>query len=217
MFTLTELITRVRTLLSDPTALRFSAEVLQEGARNALQALSDRLPRELELDLNAVQSGRIQPFSGLTSPLYLMRIGYPVAGGNINQLEPEVNFSYRMEDGQPVVHFLGSPVPQTGDLIHVIYAAPHTLSGLDAAAETTLPEGALAALVNGTAGHASLLRAHALLETSGGRPGEVDSLLKVAQIRLDIFEKNLADLRIFQEFGFPQGFALDQWDHREVF
>jgi len=122
-----------------------------------------------------------------------------------------------MENGQPVVRFLGSSVPQAGDPLRVTYAAPQVLSGLDSAVDTTLPESALTAIVNGTAGHAALLRAHALLEASGGSPGEVDRLLQIAQLRLDIFEKNLADLRIFQEFGFPQGFALDQWDHRGEF
>jgi len=215
MFTLTELIARVRTLLNDPNSLRFSDETLQEGARHALQTFSDRLPRELELEFTVVESGRSQTLSGLDAPLYLMHIAYPASTSDL--LEPDANFSYRMLDGQPVVHFLGGLVPQAGELLRVAYAAPHTLGGLDAPAETTLPDGAFTAMVNGTAGHASLLRAHALLETSGVRPGDVDRLLKLAQLRLDLFEKNLADLQIFQEFGFPPGFALDQWDNHGVF
>jgi hypothetical protein len=44
----------------------------------------------------------------------------------------------------------------------------------------------------------------------------VGQLLQIAQLRLDLFQKNLAEQKVYQEFGFPRGFALDDWDHREV-
>ncbi len=218
MSNLNELIIRVREILNDPSALRFSETVLEEGVRQAMQRINDRLPQVLETEVPVVESGRNQPLTGLSDPIYLISIAYPVSASETCELEPEVQFSYRMQAGQPIVHFLGSLVPQAGEKLSVSYAARHTLSGLEGALSTTLPDGVLTGLVNGAAGHACLLRAHALTEASGVKSSEVAQLLQIAQLRLDLFEKNLADLKVFQEFGFPPGFSLDQWDARhEVF
>ncbi len=217
MLTLTDIINRTRTVLSDPVSLRFSDELLQEAVSNAMQTLSDRLPREEHIDFIVAISGRNQALAGLALPLYLIDIRISILPDDETVLEPDLHFTYRMIDGQPVIHFLGELIPQAGQTLQVAYAACQTLSGLDGADTSTLPDGAFTALVNGAAGHACLLRSHMLLETSGVKPGEVDHLLQLAQLRLDLFEKNLDDLRIYQEFGFPQGFTLDKWDNHGVF
>jgi len=212
MSNLNEIITRVREILTDPNASRFSDTVLEEGVKQAMQRINDRLPQVLEAEITVAESGRNQPLAGLSDPIYLISIGYPVSQSETSKLEPEIQFSYRMQSGQPIVHFLGNLCPQAGEKMTVCYAARHTLSGLEDDLTTTLPDGVLTGLVNGAAGHACILRAHALTEASGVRRGEVAQLLQIAQLRLDLFEKNLADLKVFQEFGFPPGFSLDQWD-----
>lgn len=217
MLTLTDIINRTRTVLSDPASLRFSDELLQEAVSNAMQTLSDRLPRDEHIDFIVTISGRNQVLAGLVLPLYLIDMRTSLSSEDEAILEPDLNFTYRMVDGQPAIHFLGDFIPQAGQTLQVAYAACQTLSGFDGADTSTLPDGAFTALVNGAAGHACLLRSHLLLETSGVKPGEVDRLLQLAQLRLDLFEKNLADLRIYQEFGFPQGFTLDKWDNHGVF
>lgn len=212
MSQLSELITRVRGMLEDPLGLRFSDQLLEEGVRQALQEVNDHLPQVLETEINVNTSGRDQPLTGLSCPLYLIHIRYPVSAAPECQLEPEVQFSYRMQAETPMVHFLGNAIPQEGERMIICYAARHTLAGLDGAATSTLPEEALTALVIGAAGHACVLRVHTVSEAQGVRSGEVNQLLQIAQLHLDRFEKNLNGLKVLQEFGFPRGFALDKWD-----
>jgi hypothetical protein len=212
---LSQIIARLREVLADPAALRYSDAHLEEAIRQAMQEIDNRLPRVVETSMTVANDGRDQPLSGLDDPIYLLSIRYTSSSGSL-ELEPEVQFSYHMSAGQPLVHFIGSLVPRMGDTLSVSYAACHTLSGLDSAITTTLPDGLQTALVNGAAGHACLQRVHALHGTTGAKPGEVGQLLQIAQLRLDLFQKNLAEQKVYQEFGFPRGFALDDWDHREV-
>lgn len=211
---LSQIITRLREVLSDPSALRFSDASLEEGIRQAMQEIDNRLPQVIEASVTLASDGRDQPLAGLDNPLYLISIRYTGVDRTLD-LEPEVQFSYRMSAGQPVVHFVGEIEPRTGDALLVTYAACHTLSGLDSAGSTSLPNGMQTALVNGAAGHACLQRVHMLQEKMGAKPGEISQLLQIAQLRLNMSEKNLQGQKIMQEFGFPRGFALDQWDHRE--
>lgn len=211
---LTQIIARLREVLADSSSLRFSDASLEEGIRQAMQEIDTRMPQVIESSAVLAADGRDQSLSGLKDPLYLISIRYTGAGITLD-LEPEVQFSYRMSGGQPVVHFVGETVPRAGDTLLVTYAACHTLSGLDSASTTSLPDGLQTALVNGAAGHACLQRVHMLQEKMGAKPGEISQLLQVAKLRLELFQKNLAGQKILQEFGFPRGFALDQWDHRE--
>ena len=209
-----QIITRVREILADPGALRFSDASLEEGIRLALQEIDHSVPQVMESVMTLETNSRNQAFPSLVKPLYILSIRCNNGDGEV-EFEPEVGFSYRMNGEQPMVHFIGPRVPGAGDTLTVVYAACHTISGLDEASSTSLPEGLAGALVNGAAGQACLLRVHALHGTTGAKPGEIGQLLQIAQLRLDLFQKNLADQKVFQEFGFPPGFRLDQWDHRE--
>ena len=212
-----DVVTRLREVLSDPLGTRFPDAMLEEAVRQALREVDGTLPRVIEDEMTISSSGRDQPLPGLVDPLYLISLSLP-AGDESCALEPEVGFTYRISGGQGVVHFVGGLVPQTGQILKVTYASRHTLNGLDAALVTTLPEALITAVVNGAAGHACLLRAHSLHGVSGVKPGEIGQLLQIAQLRLDLFQKNLNEQKVYQEFGFPPGFALDPWDkNREAF
>jgi len=211
-----DVLTRLREVLSDPSSVRFPDVMLEEAVRQALREVDGILPQVVENEISIAASGRDQPLPGLVDPLYLISVSLPV-GDETCALEPEVGFTYRMSGGQWVVHFIGGLLPQPGQILKVTYASRHTLSGLDSVSTTTLPEGLITALVNGAAGHACLLRAHALNGVNGVKPGEIGQLLQIAQLHLDLFQKNLNDQKVYQEFGFPPGFTLDQWDkNREV-
>ena len=84
MSNLNEIISRVREMLNDPSALRFSETVLEEGVRQAMQTINDRLPQVLETEVTVAESGRNQPLAGLSDPIYLISIAYPVSSiGNL--------------------------------------------------------------------------------------------------------------------------------------
>lgn len=208
---LSDLISRLRTVLADPLATCFSDSVLEEAIRQALQEVDNRMPQVIQMDKTVTVSGRDQALDGLIDPLYLVSIRF---ADDEDELEPGLHFTYQLSNGVLMAHFTGSRVPEVGEILKINYASRHTVGGLDGAASTSLTDGMLSALVNGAEGHACVLRTHALQGASGVKSSEVGELLTIAQIRLDQFQKNLADLKIYQEFGFPQGFRLDRWDNR---
>jgi hypothetical protein len=208
---LAQIISRVREVLSDPGSLRFSDASLEEGIRQAMQEINHSLPQIMESSVTLETCSREQAFPSLVKPLYILSIRCNTSHGEVD-LEPEVGFYYRMNGDQPMVHFTGPHAPTVGDTLTISYAACHSLSGLDGEITTSLPEGLASALVNGAAGQACLLRVQTLHGTTGTKPGEIGQLLQIAQLRLDLFQKNLADQKVFQEFGFPPGFRLDRWD-----
>lgn len=212
MSDLTALISRVRQTLDDPDAKRFSDDLLTCAMRQALDEIDQRLPRTLIEEITVTTSGREQPLTALTGCLFLVSLVYPFGSATAQELEPETQFSYRMNEGVPTVHFFGNLIPQAGDKLEVHYAAPNAIAGLDAAEATTLPAVCESALVNGSAAYACSLRAASLIEAYGARPVESARLLESGQLWLDLFHRNLDGLKVLQEFGFPPGFPLDGWD-----
>ena len=212
MSDLSALISRVRQTLEDPDAKRFSDALLTCALRQALEEIDQRLPRSVIEEITVTASGREQPLVGLSGCLFLVKLVYPYDSSSAQELEPETQFSYRMNEGIPTVHFFGRLIPQAGDKLEVHYAAQNAIAGLDAAEATTLPAVCESALVNGAAGYACSLRAASLIETYGTRPVESAHLLESGQLWLDLFHRNMDGLKVLQEFGFPPGFALDGWD-----
>jgi hypothetical protein len=212
MTTLVEVKTRVRQVLEDPEAKRFSDGMLETAIRQALERINEPLPLNATGEVVMETSGRDQPLTGLTDCLYLVCLTYPVSSGNCRELEPETQFSYYLKNGVPTVHFAGDVVPQAGETIVVRYAAQNRLEGLDGAESTSLPAACESALVNGASGYACLLRAGSLVEAFNVRPVEAASLVDTGHLWLNLFEKALSGLKVLQEFGYPLGFRLDAWD-----
>ncbi|KAF0112241.1 MAG: hypothetical protein FD147_302 [Chloroflexi bacterium] len=142
----------------------------------------------------------------------MINLVYPAGGASAREMEPETQFSYSLQSGLPELHFSGLEIPQAGERITVRYAAQNTLGGLDSAEITSLPPAAESALVNGASGYACLLRAANIADVYGSRPGESARLLETGRLHLELFERTLNGLKVMQEFGFPVGFALDEWD-----
>jgi hypothetical protein len=200
MTPLSEVKTRVRQVLEDSAAKRFSDGMLESAIRQALNGINERLPLTVIHEVTVTTPGRDQPLTGLEDCLYLICLTYPAESSTARELEPETQFTYYLKDGVPTVHFAGEVLPQAGEHIRVRYAAQNRIDGLDGAETTTLPEACESALVNGSAGYACLLRAGSVVEAFNVRPGEAASLLETGHLWLDIFERALG------------GFALDPWD-----
>lgn len=212
MTKLAELKTRVRLLLEDSDARRFSDTLLEAALRLALDEIDGQLPCISSTDFTALSSSRDQALTGLTGCRYLINVTWLAAGVHARELEPATQFTYLLKEGSPTLHFTGSAYPQAGDVLTLRYAAGYTIEGLEEAALTTLPGTCESALVNGTAGHACHLRAGSLVERPGTKTGEVNRLVEIGRLWLNNFERTLNGLKVLQDFGFPPGFALDQWD-----
>ena len=214
MTKLTELKASVRLLLEDASAARFSDNLLQTALRQALDGLNARLPLLKSLDFLITTPGRDQALSGLNGCRYLVSLDWITPAGVEKSLEAGSQFSYLLLESGPVLHFSGADYPQPGDTLNLRYAADHTIEGLDGATTTSLAASCETALVNGAAGHACRLRAASLVERPGSRLEDTARLVEIGRLWLEAFERGLGSLRILQDFGFPPGFSLDQWDMR---
>ena len=201
--------TDVRQALEDPDGKRYTDDLLETAVRQALDEINLRLPRTLSAEISIETTSREVPLPGLTDWLYLVCV--TLADGRM-ELEPDAGFTYFLKDGEPVLRFTGDKIPQAGETLSVVYAAANTLAGLDEVETTTLPDACESALVTGAAGQACLLRAGALAESYGSHPRETAGLLESGRLRLELFTRSLDGLKVMQAFGFPPGFALDQWD-----
>ena len=210
MITLTTAVNRVRALLDDAAADRFSDDLLTSAARLALQGIEAQLPNVLSLAHTVVTAGRDQTITSMAACLYLIDLfvqraieAPPLSG---------VEYSSTLRTDTLQIHFSGSHIPQAGEILQLTYAARHTLSGLDSATTTTLPDAMAPALDYGMAAHACLIRAASLAEAYAARPGESSRLAGQASHWLAQFNTALAGLKNFSAPVFPQGFPLDPWE-----
>ncbi len=132
MITLTTLEPRLLQVLQDPGAKRYDCGTLEEAVRQGLDLLNQRLPNLISSDVIVATAGRDQPLTDLgncftgTSVPQPVRHCWPRAGTGSE-------FSYLMQDGQPVCIFSGRVIPNCGDVLRVTCADGHTLTGLDSA------------------------------------------------------------------------------------
>lgn len=205
---------RVRQQLDDPDARRFSDDLLLAALRQSLEQVTLALPRSCTFSWTVAAAGRDQVLTGLSGCLFITRITLNPNGTTGQELQPESGFTYSLRDGIPGLHFHGTCIPQAGDSLSVEYAAGYLIEGLDGSTSTTLPAACEAAVVSGTAAYACYLRAGSLLESYGVRDGESARLAAIGDLWQKVFERSLRGLKVMQEFGFPPGFPLDQWDER---
>lgn len=221
MPTIEDIRNRVRQILDDASGDRFSGAMLENAIRQALARLDEKLPLIRSLDQPITNSGRDVTLTGLMNPLYLIKVcilpveagSMPSASGGCAQ-EIKTGYSYSLQGTTGSLHFNGPSFVSEGECLRVTYAAQNTLTGLDGAAETSLPDAASTALETGAASFACLLRAASLAEAYGARAGESARLVEQSKLWKQLSEESLSKLKTFQPFEFPAGFALDQWDRR---
>ena len=204
--------TRLRALLEDGSAQRFSDDLLAAAVRQALEEMEQRLPRLLSSQFMVTASGRQQPIPAISDCRYIISVSAPGESGSTRELQPETCFTYLLLEGTPTLHFLGGYIPAAGDCLTIHYTTGYAIEGLDEELSSTLPEALEGALVDGAAAQACLLRAGSLVGRYGSDPRESARLMGISQLWRATFERTLNGLKVMQEFGFPLGFALDHWD-----
>ena len=199
---------RLRSLLEDNDAQRFSDELLSAALHQALEEINQRLPRILNTEVALTEDGRDQTLSTISGCRYLISLTLLQANGAARELAAGCSFTYRLQDGTPALHFLGSAIPRAGDRLHLSYASGYTIAGFEDQALTTLPEMLTMALVSGAAAHACLLRAGSLVERYGSNPKDSARMLEIGKLWRGTFERDLNGVKTLQEFGYPPGFVL---------
>lgn len=208
--------TRIRILLGDVESERYSDALLDEALRWGLAAYSKSLPLVKVEPITVAAAGNQQSLSSLTDLVNVLDVNIPYLAGS---QKPNVweQWVFTRLDGEGFLFFSGTAIPQAGDVMQITYTAWHTISGLDEAASTTIPEIHDSLVVHGAAGKAGLLRAMQLIEAFGGKTGEPDRLLDWAQRRMADFLGELTSLKSGQQRYPPSagGWRLDHWDTQQ--
>lgn len=212
MQTIESIKTRIRQILDDAAGDRFSDTLLENAIRQALARLDEKLPLLRSVDHLITTAGRDFTLPAMDHPLYLMEVVIvPATTGGCFQ-EVKTGYSYTLQGSTGSLHFNDTCFPGAGETLRVTYAAQNTLTGLDGATETSVPDAASTALETGSAGFACLLRAASLAEAYGARAGESARLVEQSRLWQQLSDESLNKLKTFQQFEFPGGFSLDQWD-----
>ncbi len=204
--------TRLRDLLEDSSGQRFSGDLLNVALRQSLDEINQRLPHILSTEFTVTSGGRDQSLAALNDCRYIISVTVPEENGATRELEPETCFTYLLVNGTPTLHFLGTYLPAAGDSFRICYCAGYTVEGFEGQLTTTLPAALEGALVDGAAAQACLLRAGSVVGRYGSDAQESSRLVEIAQLWRGTFERTLNSLKVLQDFGFPPGFTLDQWD-----
>jgi hypothetical protein len=212
MQTIESIKNRVRQILDDAAGARFSDTLLENAIRQALARLDERLPLLRTLDQQISTAGRDVTLTGMDHPLYLIEVTIvpTSAGGCVQALK--TGYSYTLQGAAGSLHFNDATFLNAGETLRVTYAAQNTLSGLDDATTTAVPEAAATALETGSASFACLLRAANLAEAYGARTGESARLVEQSRLWQELSDESLNKFKNYQPFDYPCGFSLDQWD-----
>jgi hypothetical protein len=215
MTKLDDINTRLRDLLEDSASQRFSEDLLSVALRQSLDEINQRLPRILSTEFTVATGGRDQSLATLNDCRYIISVTVHEENGTARELEPETCFTYLLVNGTPALHFLGSYFPADGDSFRICYCAGYTIEGFVGQLTTTLTTALEGPLVDGAAAQACLLRAGSLVGRYGSDAQESTRLMEIAKLWRGTFERTLNSLKVMQDFGFPPGFTLDQWDQAQ--
>lgn len=203
--------TRALQLLNDATAVRYTDLAIQEAMRQALAAYTSALPQLKSAVLTVATAGATQSLGALSTLTNVVAIIYPYSTGMVEKPTQRITYFVYFDGGVPYLYLPANP-PSVGEQIKIVYFASHTINGLDSSAATTLLSHHETHFCRGVAAFACQTRAHALLEAYGDRSPDYQRLMDQGKTWEDKFKTFLAQNSPVNQFYFPEGFKLDQWD-----
>ncbi len=218
MTNLSDIISRVSSLLMDNSRLIWPEEVLTESIREALEEfnLAAPLTREGSFPLeNIDQEISLDSLPGFCEIVHMQYPWTPETAGKDqpNQVRGWHNW---FAGGKPFAAIRGPRRLETGAHLRVLYLAAHTLAGLDGAEFTTIPTEHNGLLVRGAAAFAALSRALDKIELRdyGSRRIEPELLSNWGAAQAASFRAGLSSLRqSLPPFPSPH-WQMDRWDRR---
>lgn len=203
---------RILTILGDSTGSRYSQTQVDEALRSALDEYSTACPANARASFTVVIPGKRQTISGLSHFQFFIEVQWPA------DPDPEVNrvktWRSGFVDGVPQIQF-SQERPQAGDVINLVFAAGHTIDGLDEAAVTTVPPVHESLLALGAAAHAAVARSTQISEQLTSRVSNATQLLTWGNDRLAEFRTILTTLALVKtNQASPGGWTLDYWDRQ---
>jgi len=200
--------TRIRNMLVDTLAARYPNTQVDEALRQVLTEYSETLPQVLTGSVTVSAAGRDQALSALTNPKHILKILYPYTAAADPDLINYPAWYSTYTSGSPMVHMGGDSIPQVGQVLYVIYAAPHTIKDLDSATLTTIMPQHDTYITIGAAGLCALQRGSSLIEAFTSRSSDVAQLLAFGNMQLNLFRRFLASMK---DASYPPGNLSGQW------
>ena len=195
--TLTTIITNAqKALLDDGT--NFSADTLTVATHKALEEFNHRAPIHSTTTIIAVAK---QLDYELNDPLAIDIIDVlqpdPTGGENDTPV-PFLSFN----EDETISFHLATAI-NNGDIL-VRYTRPHTVSGLDGTAESTLPALQDPILLDGVCYHACMIRGTSRIETINLNQNVTASYLTIAALFKMAFDTGLKSTRKKETVGYPE-------------
>ncbi len=200
---------RVTALVNSGGAPSASLPLIDEGLRQALAEYSRAVPLTMETVVVLPGDGREIALDTLSGLVDVTDVWWPFDSTAATEIWPPnrvAGFRLWWDDARPVLFLTAKDQsqPQLNDEVRIWYTKLHTISGLDAAAVTTIPDEHESVLVRGAAGYVllSMPVAGDVRESPGARWHNrfVDELRRLAS--------RSAHVR-GEPFG--EGWKLDKW------
>ena len=206
---------RISQVLEDPDNSRYSADLIGEALRWALDEYSKASPQVTEGVIVIAAGGREQSLASLSGITAVLEMEYPYDAARKDENLYERFGTYRRGNAL-YVQLNGRRVPLAGESLRVRYTRNHSIDGLDGSLSTTVFDADETVVVMGAAGKAAGIRANKLIEAYGAKTGEPTQLGQWAKRQLAWFERQLESLRSASQ-GMPgsagrSGWQLDMWD-----
>ncbi len=220
MTNLTEIQSRVSTLLMDSTRLIWSDDVLAESIRQALEEYNLVKPFTAEACFPLENPEQEIALSALSGFREIIGLRYPWVTEPDRQQPSNLVRGWHtwFAGGQPFAAIRSAGRLPAGKTLRVLYLASHTLAGLDGAAVTTVPAEHNGLLVRGAAGLAALSRGIDKIElrSYGSRRAEPELLSRWGASQMASFRSSLSLLReSLPPFATPR-WQLDRWESQEM-
>ena len=174
--TLTQLIAKVQVMLGDDGTI-FTTALCTGAIRQALDEWNLRVPVHAAVTITGVNDQYEYELSDEDS-LAIEILDVLRQGDNNDELDISITYDEYNED-ERIFFRLRQPVT-TSDTLIVRYKLRHTISGLDAATESTLRSYHDQAIVNGAAFFAIMIRATSRIETINLSKDQSDNYREVA-------------------------------------
>ncbi len=190
--------TKLLALLDDPSKTKYTDAQIDQSIRQALTEYNRLAPFESSAAVAATGEKQI-PLDTLNA-LFITAVHFPGTAGDPS-LKDSIPFNAFQKENIWILETRDLiPAAQT---LTVFFAAPNTVTDLDSATETTIPDADVDIFSIGAAGFAALARAHSRTESINLAPEVSQQLQKLGESYLTMFKKYFLNL--------PGGFVTAQW------
>lgn len=173
--TLTTLRDRVELTLQDATNARWATADIDEAIEKALEEYNRHSPAMAVTTLTLAADGREVDISSISNLIRVQKVWWPYDSADPGW--PPNWCQFETYPGN--ILFLDTPTePEAAEKVRIWYTTPALLSGLNAAASTTIPLDDLTYIINGAAYYATSQRAMELAESLNPDRDLVETLLK---------------------------------------